>query len=182
MKNILIVNGHTYMNKSIANKRVMDILKEKYPNAVINELVSLYPDYRINVEKEKQKLIHADTIIIQSPLFWFSLTSLVMRWIEEVFTHGFAYGSEGCALEGKKVIVGITAGSSNEDYSNGKVGISIDEIIKTLEVTFKFCKMDFLGTVFTGSMFNTGNSTQEEILNMEKLAEKHCNDIFKFIQ
>lgn len=42
--------------------------------------------------------------------------------------------------------------------------------------------MNYLGTVFTGGMFNTGDSTQDEIENMENLADKHCKDLMNLIE
>lgn len=181
MKNILVITGHTYANTSIANKKITSILKEKYPNAIFDDLAALYPDYKIDVEKEKEKLLWADTIIIQSPLFWYSMTSLINRWVEEVFEHGWAYGSKGHALDGKEIILGITAGAVNEEFSEGGEGVSVDEIIKPLRITFQFCRMNFLGTIFTGSILKTGHNSLEEKKQIEKLAEQHCENIIKLI-
>lgn len=183
MKNILIVTGHTHAKDSVGNKNIIATLKDKYPNAEFDDLNALYSDYKIDVDKEKEKLLWADIIVIQSPLFWYSMTSLIMRWIEEVFEHGWAYGSKGHALDGKEIIIGITAGSTNEDYSDsGKMGITIDEILKPYIVTFGFCRMNYLGTVFTGGMFNTGNSSTEEIAKMKLLGLKHCEELMKLIE
>ena len=183
MENVLIVTGHTHPETSIANNAIVSILAEKYPNAQIDNLSILYPDFKIDVKKEQEKLSWADTIIIQTPLFWYSMSSLVMRWIEEVFEHGWAYGSKGHALDGKKVVIGITAGSTNEDYAKGgKMGISVDEIVKPYKISFEFCRMNYLGSVFTGGMFNTGHSTDEEKQAIEKNAAAHCESIVKMIE
>ena len=46
MKNVLIVSGHTDLNKdSVANKQIMEDLKELLPDAEISILDELYPDY-----------------------------------------------------------------------------------------------------------------------------------------
>lgn len=183
MKKILIVTGHTHADDSVGNKKIVSILQKRYPNAQLDDLHVLYPDYDIDIDKEKEKLLWADTVIIQSPLFWYSMTSLIMRWLEEVFEHGWAYGSKGHALEGKGIIIGITAGSANEDYeAGGKMGILVEEIIKPYKVVCDFCRMNYLGAAFTGGMFNTGKSTSEEKIAMEKLAEKHSEEIIKIIE
>lgn len=138
MKNILVVTGHTHFEDSVGNKKIISILKERYPDAKFNDLNVLYADYNVDVDKEKEKLLWADIIVIQSPLFWYSMTSLIMRWLEEVFEHGWAYGSKGHALDGKGIIIGITAGSTNEDYAQGgKMGISVDEILKPYKRTYR---------------------------------------------
>ena len=41
--------------------------------------------------------------------------------------------------------------------------------------------MNYAGAVFTGGMLNTGNSTSEEKAAIEKLAERHCEEIIKLI-
>ena len=183
MKNILIVAGHTYPEFSVGNRAISQLLLEKYPQAQVSDLIKLYPDYQIDIEKEREKLLWADVIIIQSPLFWYSMSSIAMRWLEEVFAHGWAYGSKGHALDGKEIIIGLTAGSTNEDYTpGGKMGISIEEIEKPLRVTFDYCRMNWLGLVFTGGMFNTGNATKEQVLHMETLAKEHFNHIVQLIE
>ncbi|TCD53575.1 flavodoxin family protein [Alloscardovia theropitheci] len=155
MENILIVSGHTYPENSIANKHIISLLKKQYPDTHIDDLYTLYPDYRINVASEQEKLKNADIIIIQSPIFWYYMTSLVSRWIEEVFTYGWAYGSSGNALSGKKIIFSVTAGADNEFYnSQSSAEISIDEMMKPYIVSANYCSMDYVGTVFTGGMMN----------------------------
>lgn len=54
--NILIVSGHTNLDDSVANKEILYRLKELLPNAEFDLLSELYPDYKIDVEKEQEKL------------------------------------------------------------------------------------------------------------------------------
>lgn len=56
MANILIVSGHTNLDDSVANKEILYRLKELLPNAEFDLLSELYPDYKIDVEKEQEKL------------------------------------------------------------------------------------------------------------------------------
>lgn len=39
------------------------------------------------------------------------------RYFEQVLSHGFAYGSTGTALHGKKLVVSFTAGAPEAAYS-----------------------------------------------------------------
>lgn len=181
MKNILIVSAHPYEQISVANKEIIKLLQAKYPNAQLDNLNALYGNYQIDIKKEQEKLLWADVIILQTPLFWFGITSLAKRWLEEVFAHGWAYGSEGGKLAGKEVIVSITAGANHEAYISGAAGISADEILKSVKVSFEFCQMKYLGAVFTGSMLNTGTPTAEQRANIETLANKHCEELAKLL-
>lgn len=181
--NILLVSGHTYPQSSLGNKRIVELLKKDYPNLRESNLIELYPDFQIDIKKEQEKLLWADLIIIQSPLFWYSLTSLTMRWMEEVLQHGWAYGSKGHMLDHKKIILGITAGSSNKDYQTGGIqDITIEEIVKPYQVIFDYCRMDRLGYVFTGGIFNTGSVTEENSKKIEELAADHVKKIERLLK
>ena len=69
MKNILVVSGHTDLEQdSVANKTILENLKQQLPDAVFDLLDAQYPDFNIDVKKEQEKLIKAD-IIVFSILF-----------------------------------------------------------------------------------------------------------------
>lgn len=102
MKNILVVSGHTDLNNSVANKNILNRLKEIIRNIEYDILSDLYPNYVIDIAKEQEKLLNADIIILQYPVFWYSMPSLLERWMEEVFQHGFSHGSTGDKLKKKK--------------------------------------------------------------------------------
>ena len=70
MKNVLIISGHTNLAASVANKTILETLNERLPEAEIVKLDELYPDFKIDVEAEKQKLLRADIIELKFPLLW----------------------------------------------------------------------------------------------------------------
>lgn len=101
----MIISGHTNLAASVANKTILETLNERLPEAEIVKLDELYPDFKIDVEAEQQKLLRADIIVLQFPLFWYSAPSILERWMEETFRHGFSHGSTGDKLKGKKLIL-----------------------------------------------------------------------------
>ena len=78
MQKVLLVTGHTYPEFSVANKEIVKELTEAVSGIVVDDLAKLYPDFKIDVKTEQQKLLDADVIIIQSPLFWYSASSLII--------------------------------------------------------------------------------------------------------
>ena len=117
MKNVLIVSGHPELrDNSFANKIIMEDLAKLLPDAVIDDLSALYPDYQINVEAEQQKLIDADIIVLQFPIFWYSCPALLAKWLEDVFVRGFSHGSTGKALAHKKLLLSFTTGAPESAY------------------------------------------------------------------
>lgn len=182
MKNILIVSGEVYTDEPGVNNMIIKKLKEKYPQAELCVLGNLYPDYNIDIQKEQEKLLKADIIVLQSPIYWYSISSLVRRWIEQVFAFGWAYGTGGDALKGKTAILGLTAGRSAEDYSDGPDGvISEEELLKPLSLIFRYCHMNELKPVFTPSVYGAGSAEPAEKAYAEDLAQKHTDQIASLI-
>ena len=99
MTNVLIVSGHPRTgDDSVANKTILEDLASLLPEAMIDHLDELYPDYVFDVEAEQAKLAAADVIVLQYPLWWYGWPSLLQKWVEEVFVRGFSHGSGGTAL------------------------------------------------------------------------------------
>ena len=140
MANILIVSGHTNLDDSVANKEILYRLKELLPDVEFDLLSELYPDYKIDVEKEQEKLQKADIIVLQYPIFWYSMPSLLERWMEEVFQHGFSHGTTGDKLKGKRLIISFTTGAPEEAYTKeGRMRYTIGEFLNPIKATCKQC-------------------------------------------
>lgn len=90
MSNILIVSGHTDLNESVANKTILEEISNKLPKAEVDYLDKLYPDYKIDVKAEQEKLVKADVIVLQFPILWYSMPSIMSKWMEDTFENGFS--------------------------------------------------------------------------------------------
>ena len=99
------------MDDSVANKAIMGKLAELLPESKAVYLDQLYPDFKIDAKAEQEKLMWADIIVLQFPVFWFSMPSLMHRWMEDTFLHGFSHGSDGNKLRGKKLVLSYTTGA-----------------------------------------------------------------------
>lgn len=173
MKNILIVSGHTDLNNSVANKKILQELSKRLPNAEIDYLSELYSDYKIDVKQEQNKLLKADIIVLQYPIFWYSMPSLLEKWMEETFKHGFSHGSTGDKLKGKKVIISLTTGAPEEVYEN------IDEFLNPIKASCKLCQMEYVGSIVTyGVSYQIRNEKGKEI---EEKAINHANRLIEMI-
>ncbi len=69
MKNILVISGHTDLKTSVANKTILGTAAQRLPKAEIVKLDSLYPDFNIDVAAEQKRLVKADVIVLQFPIF-----------------------------------------------------------------------------------------------------------------
>lgn len=123
----------------------MEELK-KYPDRYnVHNLYGTYPNEKIDVTKEQQLVETHDKIIFQFPFYWYNCPPLLKKWLDEVLTYGWAYGSKsGYKLNGKKIALGITAGGGKEDYSEtGTNGYSVRQFIAPFASSFEYVKAEF---------------------------------------
>ena len=117
MSNILIISGHPDLTTSNANKAILDAVRARFgDNVKIRELDKLRVNGKFDVPAEQKALVEADVIVLQFPVMWYSISSLLKQWIDDVFEYGFAYGSQGTALRGKKLLISATAGAPENMY------------------------------------------------------------------
>ncbi|HEY9551368.1 MAG TPA: NAD(P)H-dependent oxidoreductase [Prevotella sp.] len=184
MKKVLIVSGHTDLsNNSVANKTIIEELKRLLPEAEFDILSELYPDYRIDVAVEQQKLVAADVIVWQFPVFWYSMPSLLRKWIEEVIVHGFAYGSTGTALKDKRLIASFTTGAPAEAYSreNG-IGYTIDDILGSqLRPTAALCNMNLTDCIYTGGVSYASRNDETAMAGIVERSKDHARRLAEAI-
>ena len=94
-----------------------------------------------DVRSEIEKLLWADALILQFPLWWFTMPAILKGWVDRVFAYGFAYGvgehsdkrwgdryGEG-TLTGKRAMLIVTAGGWEEHYSARGVNGPIDDLL-----------------------------------------------------
>ena len=108
------------------------------------DLYDDYPRFDINVEIEQQRLLDHDVILLQFPLFWYSTPSILKEWQDLVLEHGFAYGAGGDKLEGKRMMLAITAAGPEDAYtSGGYQHYPLRDFLRPLEQTARLCSMHF---------------------------------------
>jgi putative NADPH-quinone reductase len=142
---VLIIVTHPKGNKSIVNKRWVEELRKHPEKFIIHDLHSAYPDEKINVKKEQKLLESVDNVVLQFPYYWFNCPPLLKKWIDDVLTHGWAYGSKsGYQLSGKKFALAISAGIKDEDYqSTGRYKYTLQQLTTPFEITFLYVKADY---------------------------------------
>ncbi len=183
MKHVLVVSGHTDLSDSVANKTILEDLAKALPDAEFDYLDKEYPDYKIDVEAEQKKLLAADVIVFQFPLFWYSMPSILERWMEQTFTHGFSHGTTGDKLHGKKLIVSVTVGAPEDMYSkDGFMGHTLDDFLVAIPQLAKFTGLDLVGKVATFGVSYQMRTTPEGLESIETKAKAHADKVAKLIE
>ena len=183
MKHVLVISGHTNLKESVANKTILKTLEKKLPEAEIVKLDELYPDFKIAVKTEQERLLRADIIVFQFPVFWYSAPSILERWMEETFQHGFSHGSKGGKLKGKKLVLSFTTGAPESMYSHdGAMGYDIEDFLPCFKATCRLTQMDYVGYVYIGGV-SYGNRTTPELIEQQgKISEGHAERLLKLLE
>jgi len=94
-----------------------------------------------DIAAEQAKLRWADAVLLQFPLWWFSMPAILKGWVDRVYAYGFAYGvgehsdarwgdryGEG-TLAGKRAMLIVTAGGWESHYAPRGINGPIDDVL-----------------------------------------------------
>lgn len=144
MNRILINFTHPARSRSKINNALRDAV-ETLEGVTVNDLYAAYPDFMIDVKREQGLCEVHDIIIFQHPFYWYSSPAIMKEWFDLVLQHGWAYGSNGKALDGKYFFQAITAGGDNSDYQpEGFTACTLSELTSPFRATAKLCNMSWL--------------------------------------
>ena len=144
MSNILILFAHPVLEKSRV-QRVLISAARSVPTVTVRDLYDEYPDFDIDIPREQSALSSHDIIVLQHPFYWYSCPALLKQWIDLVLVHGWAYGRQGKALLGKKLLNVISTGGGRDAYKeSGLNRHTIREFLLPFEQTAVLCNMEYL--------------------------------------
>ncbi|MFA2694688.1 NAD(P)H-dependent oxidoreductase [Bacillus mycoides] len=140
----LIVLAHPSIATSFINKRWVEELK-KYPEQyTVHNLYNVYHDGNIDIQKEQKLIEEHDNLVLQFPIQWFSCPPLLKKWLDDVFEHGWAYGSNGGdKLKDRKIALAVSAGIKKDDYSADGRYPTLQHLLSPFETTFSYCSANY---------------------------------------
>ena len=183
MSKILVISGHPNISGSNANKAILSELEKSDLDIEVRYLDKLYPNFAdIDVSAEQERMLLADVIVLQFPLYWYSVPALLKHWIDSVCTFGFAFGPEGSKLEGKSFLISVTIGSPETSYiadEKRDKDKSLEAFLKPLTELSKYCSMKSLEPIYSFNMsYVPGiHRSAEEVLERAKKHSKKMIDI-----
>ena len=143
-KRILVLFAHPSLERSEANRHLLAASRSVEGVTVI-DLYGEYPTFRINIDREQQRLAEHDVIVFMFPLYWYSTPAILKEWQDLVLEYGWAYGKGGTALAGKTFLCAITAGGRESAYRDqGYNHYTVRELLRPLEQTAVLCGMHYL--------------------------------------
>lgn len=140
-KTVYFVFVHPHRTRSRVNATVLETIRG-LSGVTVCDLYETYPDFNIDVEREKNELLKHSVIFLQHPFYWYNMPPLLKLWFDEVFEIGFAYGPNGTALKGKTLQLSISAGGPDSAYDpKGYNRYKITDFLTPYDQTAHLCGM-----------------------------------------
>lgn len=143
---ILLING--YASHSDSNGSLNKALFDTFLNGVrtSNEVqVSSVEDY--NRMEEVNKMLWADLVFIQFPIYWFQVPGKLKQYFDDVFVYNQFYHfskeyGQGGLMSNRKFILSTTWNAPKSAFGNPHEffsGKNVDDVLFPLYCAFKYC-------------------------------------------
>lgn len=92
-----------------------------------------------DVRSEQERLRWADAVILQFPLWWFSVPAILKGWLDRVLSAGFAYGPNAKPhygdgeLAGRRALVSVTHGAGAASLSARGIHGPLNDVLFPLQ-------------------------------------------------
>ncbi|MDO8778297.1 MAG: NAD(P)H-dependent oxidoreductase [Burkholderiaceae bacterium] len=95
-----------------------DFKQRRFPNALQYDREQKFSSenetFALDIQNEIDKLVACDMLILQFPLWWFSVPAILKGWIDRVFVNGTVYGKgrrfDAGGMKGKRAMLSMTTG------------------------------------------------------------------------
>lgn len=91
-----------------------------------------------DVAAEQDKVLAADVVIFQFPLWWYGMPAIMKGWIDRVWAAGLAHGYKDAgnayrygdgAFKGKRAMLSVAVGGPAEDYSPRGINGPLEQLL-----------------------------------------------------
>lgn len=120
----------------------------------------------LDIKGEMDKVLWADVIIFQFPIWWSNFPAILKGWVDRVFYNGFAFDVtemqlyDNGPLKGKKAMLSFTTGASRALYTDEGPHGEIEVLVNYFNhVMFEFVGMEALPYF---AIFGPGEMSEEE--------------------
>jgi NAD(P)H dehydrogenase (quinone) len=123
-----------------------------------------------DIAAEQQKVLAADAVLFQFPLWWFGMPAIMKGWVDRVWAYGLAYGYRNAgnqyrygdgAFKGKRAMLAVAVGGPARDYSPRGINGPLEQLLFPItHGSLHFPGFDVLPTF---AVYGTGRIAAEEV-------------------
>lgn len=130
---------------------------------------------------EQQKLLWADAIVFQFPLWWFGMPAVMKGWFDRVFARGFAFDAEHRydkgLLKGRRVMLAVTTGGTASSFTPTGINGDIETVLYPINHSLRYVGLDVLPPLVLFSVAAVDDAQrleymeayQDRLLNIEDI-------------
>ena len=89
-----------------------------------------------DIQSELDKVLWADLLILNFPIFWFSAPAMLKGWIDRVLVSGVCYGGKRFydqgGLAGKRALVTVTLGAREHMFGEGAIHGPLEDMLRPI--------------------------------------------------
>lgn len=89
-----------------------------------------------DIQQELDKLLWADLLILNFPIYWFSAPAMLKGWIDRVLVSGICYGGKRFydqgGLRGKQALVTVTLGGREHMFGEGAIHGPLEDMLRPI--------------------------------------------------
>ncbi|QHD06398.1 NAD(P)H-dependent oxidoreductase [Pseudomonas sp. R76] len=89
-----------------------------------------------DIQAELDKVLWADLLILNFPIFWFSAPAMLKGWIDRVLVSGVCYGGKRFydqgGLAGKRALVTVTLGGREHMFGEGAIHGPLEDMLRPI--------------------------------------------------
>ena len=131
----LVIFADPALHRSRNSRRVADAVRS-LPNVVVQDLYELYPDFYVDVRRERALLKDAALVIFAYQLSWYAMPALLKEWFDAVLKPEWSVDGGNPRLRGKSCWAAVGCNSLPGDYRPGaRHGHPLGEYLASLEQT-----------------------------------------------
>jgi NAD(P)H dehydrogenase (quinone) len=122
-----------------------------------------------DIRGELDKLLWADLLILNFPLYWFSVPAILKGWIDRVLVSGICYGGKRFydqgGLAGKKALVSLTLGGREHMFGEGAIHGPLEDMLRPLlRGTLAYVGLEVLPPFVAWHVPYIGNDARQDFL------------------
>ena len=94
-----------------------------------------------DIKREIDKLLDADLLVFQFPIWWFSMPAILKGWLDRVFVYGLFTSRQRYdqgIFSGRRAMVSVTAGGPESTFSHSGRNGDLDLILWPLHFTLHY--------------------------------------------
>lgn len=138
------------------------------------------PENIQKIKSEQDKIKTSQLTVVQFPLYWYTVPGLLKNYMDTVWELNFAFiPPEGVfekspLADGRKVLLSVTTQTPKEKYSKGQILGPIENILRPIELAFKFIGFEILPAFVT---YNIEGKSPETLEPVKKEFVEHLDKI-----